>query len=449
MTYQLKDFQDYQNYILSQGYELSHFVDDINYIIESEHVAKDFIQVLDELHQIKPHFCLQLKTLLRFETNMNIQAETLDFRSCVKNNNNDIEAYMYLKFLLLEPLQKKELFTHTQHIRFFVNMLIPNGERREWNMDYFAEYVYRKMNTDTLTNFMDFFDTNRKLEPLDTSKLENLTHQADEYVSWDMFLNFKNIYKRYQGTQLFYNLVYLLSKNTDAPTGSIDFVQRYHQCIDKFIVMNNFCKSIYMQYYIDENKNEVVDAEILQNIPTDRQLTYEAYRVNLGDYYDSDEYYDSDDFEDDDAKNPHRIYIYKTFDEKEKDVRLFIRNIIELLSTNELLVCLEKVFGFTISSEKMQEQDVPLDSFQTKDFERMQITSIVKIVQEFERKNRLDFVSQNTNDRNIIKDVVDIQNTYAKRLRRIKTLCENYTTEQKNYDLEFKLFLQNLSEKPY
>lgn len=182
MTYQLKDFQDYQNYILSQRYELSHFVDDINYIIESEHLAKDFIQVLDELHQIKPHFCLQLKTLLRFDTNMNIQAETLDFRDCVKNNNNDIEAYIYLKFLLLDPLQKKELFTHTQHIRFLVNMLIPNGERREWNMDYFAEYVYRKMNTDTLTNFMDFFDTNRKLEPLDTSKLENLTHQADEYV---------------------------------------------------------------------------------------------------------------------------------------------------------------------------------------------------------------------------------------------------------------------------
>lgn len=201
-----------------------------------------------------------------------------------------------------------------------------------------------------------------------------------------------------------------------------------------------------MQYYIDENKNEVVDAEILQNIPTDRQLTYEAYRVNPGDYY---EYYDSDEFEDDGSKNPHRVYIYKTFDEKEKDVRLFIRNIIELLSTNELLVCLEKVFGFTIFSEKMQEQDSPLDSFQTKDFERMQIASIVKIVQEFERKNRLDFVSQNTNGRHIIKDVIDTQNTYAKRLHRIQTLCENYTTEQKDFDPEFKVFLQNLSEKPY
>lgn len=402
--YQEQDFQEYKSNIESHEINLKEFVDDINFIIQHEHLQTDFIYLLDELKRLNPN--MSIETLGVFQSSQESE----------NNCMNEIEIYVYLKFLLLDNEIKDEFIKFTKYIAFSHNLLIPRRDGiKSVDTCLFMKFLYQMMNTDFLTDFMDITDIYGDYIALDTSKINNMSYKNNEYISPSMFLHFIKFSNLYNRLRILYNLIYILSDETDACSAQDDFVLRYKQkCIDKFVIMNNFINCIYPRYYnLDANfkllpgwsKYKLLDEDefdAVENIPSDIELKYVVtfYTEDEYEVYPQDFYHIS-------------VKVFRSETEKIMCVKSFIS--LDLLLINHsynnfsrpILMCLENVFKIKI--EELS------DTFKSR-------------------------INNNQNIRQQIFNSYCNQKNKVEKLQKIKKLEESYFQND-----SFKLFLQNIT----
>lgn len=388
-VYNEQDFQEYISYFESQGTNIGDFVQDINDIIQHENLQTDLVSLLNELERINPY--MTTKELRIFQK---------DYPSHMQ-----IEIYIYLKFLLLENEKKDNFIKLSKCIAFVDNLLVSKrSDLKEAELILFLKYFYKFMNCDELTDFMDITDTYGQYIKLDTSKMNNMLYKKDEYISpsiFSYFVKFSNLYNR---SRLLYNLIYILSKETDAVNAVEDFVLRFSgECIDKFVIMSNFIECVYPRYYdlelnyINFSRFSCIEQEqyVITNIPIDRKLKYMCNYHWVSKY--SHENYSIS------------VKVFENQKEKENYVRSFLSNRLLLFEHNypyvALAVCLEKVFGINID------------------------------------ENALNLVYNNKKEREIISNSYFNQKNKIEKLQKIKKLEENYLAN----DI-FKEFLQKIKK---
>lgn len=388
-VYYEQDFQEYISYFESQGTNIGDFVQDINDIIQHENLQTDLVSLLNELERINPY--MTTKELRIFQK---------DYPSHMQ-----IEIYIYLKFLLLENEKKDNFIKLSKCIAFVDNLLVSKrSDLKEAEIILFLKYFYKFMNCDELTDFMDITDTYGQYINLDTSKMNNMLYKKDEYISpsiFSYFVKFSNLYNR---SRLLYNLIYILSKETDAINAVEDFVLRFNeQCIDKFVIMSNFIECVYPRYYdlelnyINFSRFSCIEEEqyVITNIPTDRKLKYMCNYDWVSKY--SHENYSIS------------VKVFENQKEKENYVRSFLSNRLLLFEHNypyvTLAVCLEKVFGINID------------------------------------ENLLNLVYNNKKEREVISNSYFNQKNKIEKLLKVEKLEENYLAN----DI-FKEFLQKIKK---
>lgn len=381
MEYTTQDFQEYESFIDSQEQNLQGFVADVKCIIQFEKLQTDMMLVLDEMRRLNPE--MYVENMCIFEEDM--------------QNRHEIETYVYLKFLLLDNHMKDEFIKHTKSIAFIHNFLIQSRAGvRQTSMCMFIKCLYHLMNLDVLTDFMDITDTYENYVCLDTSKIENMSYRHTEYISHEMFRHFQNFCKLYNRLRLLYKMIYLISNDTEENVVD-DFVARYNQSVDKFVIMHNFIHYIYPKY-CDVSQNLDDEVEIPTYIPSDRQLIY------------SELYFDDDSI----SSYATCETVFKNNYEKENCIRFFIRDFLLFMDYS------------------LEEFSIPLVTC---------LQSFFSIYAEENPLNIISLINNNQGVRQAIYDSYVSQKNKNEAGKRIQQLERNY-----NKDDEFKQFLQNISK---
>jgi len=266
--YTLDELSEYDNFFESNGVDKSIFIKHLNHITSPNSQLCDFNSMLSYVRDKNNYaFKYIISTLMDNE-------DPIYFRVW----------YLYFKFLLLDN-DIKDIFYQEciRKLLSFNNIIFPTI-KQSWD-DILQEFYVLVNENEFLHNFMDSKDNYGQYIRLDISKISNIRYKCDEYMDHFVLELFHEVIVNYDNVQFCYNFIYCISdkygyNKIDNSNGFIDFTQRFHSNIDKFIIVWNAMNITYYDIHcvpyslplsIEKKK------ELINNIPINEMAVINYY----------------------------------------------------------------------------------------------------------------------------------------------------------------------------
>ena len=255
-NYTLDDMIEYDDFLTHIGVNKSQFIDHLNIVTSLNSQLCDFNAMLSYVRDVDVYAFKYIMATLKQEL------DPIYYRVW----------YFYFKFLLLDDDIKDTIYTKYIEKLVSVSFIFESFTSKEF-WDNILQIFYELVNDDHLQIFMDSKDNTGQYKRLDLSKKDNIKYKMDTYIDNYQLDVFHEVIVNFDNVHFFVNLVYCISdkygyQKIENSNGLIDFQQRFHSNIDKFIIAYN---SMTIFYYSIHHKNMLEEDEevLITNIPTD------------------------------------------------------------------------------------------------------------------------------------------------------------------------------------
>ena len=254
-NYTLDDMTEYDDFLTRISVDKSQFIDHLNIVTSPNSQLCDFNTMLSYVRDVDGY-------VFKYIVN-SFNEDPIYFRVW----------YLYFKFLLLDDDIKDSFHQkYNKKIQSVSWIFEVSKSKSKQYWDNILQVFYELVNDDYLQNFMDNKDNYRQYQRLDLSKKHNIKYKKDKYMDNFELDKFYEIIVNYDNVHFFYNLIYCISdkygyEKIENSNGLIDFQQRFHSNIDKFIILYNVMTIFYNEIN-DKNMLEEEEELIIENIPT-------------------------------------------------------------------------------------------------------------------------------------------------------------------------------------
>lgn len=269
-NYTLDDMTEYDDFLTKIGVDKSQFIKHLNIVTSPESQLCDFNAMLSYLRDVDGYSFRYIASSLN--------REPIHYRVW----------YFYFKFLLLdnEYEQKDDFYKNYIKKLLSVNGLFHSGrgkDKNEW--DVILRLFYEFVNDEPLQIFMDCFDNYGQYIRLDLSKKDNIGYKKHKYINNHILDVFYDVIENFDLVHFCHNIIYCISdkygyQKIENSNGLIDFQQRFHSNIDKYIIAWN---AMSITYFSICNVNISSHKKMIENIPIDRMGCLNRYGYFDGD----------------------------------------------------------------------------------------------------------------------------------------------------------------------
>jgi hypothetical protein len=267
-NYTLDDMTEYDAFLTEIGVDKSEFIEHLNIVTSPESQLCDFNAMLSYVRDIDGYSFKYIVSSLN--------REPIYYRIW----------YFYFKFLLLDNEPKDNFYKTYIKKLLSVNELFDSGrgkDKNEW--DVILRLFYKLVNDEPLQFFMDCFDNYGQYIRLDLSKKDNIGYKKDKYINNYILDVYVDVIENFGLVHFCHNIIYCISdkygyQKIENSNGLIDFQQRFHSNIDKFIIAWN---AMSITYFSICSINISSHEKFIENIPIDRMGCPNRYGYFDGD----------------------------------------------------------------------------------------------------------------------------------------------------------------------
>jgi hypothetical protein len=246
--YQVSDFEEFKQYI---KYSIDTFVFHLNHLVDEENLKKvcDFMIIMQKIKKSHKHvFDLLTQYMNSFD-------------------NNTLEIYIYLKFLLLDTSDQ------ISFVEKYFNKIKILKEMNE-SMEKILETMFQLSEDDFLNNFFDYQDNYAQYRPLHVLNIDNINKLSITFTREDFIrlfiLNIRWFFSCKYIIKLIYyisemNKTQLLKQNETSLTSLEDFLRRFEYNRDTFMVLCSFYSYITPIRVMACQKKEILQS-IVENM---------------------------------------------------------------------------------------------------------------------------------------------------------------------------------------